>query len=433
MNSNNPFAQYEKINKHHVTTLDIYTAQPGNIIICLMNTKSRLIGIVDRLCIVSNTFCVLRPVSISTNALYVLLKIPFVQQQLINNKNSIKDVKEVMLPYELSPPHNAVLSSISQQFQRALLDRAPFQDIIDNTFNELKYTLPLDLEDLVEIHKINEQQDENNLDKKDLPLEGVIFKDREANDGNATILLTRVFNDINDFRIGIICDDANQLKVNQNLIKLQVTTEIFEEIGFEMNNFSELILAKYLAYYFLSSHGKEQLALCFEKKDGKSFNTFKISKVKALQIPIPLNPRFVVHEMERQIYWHDAERYSTQLDFSKTMFEMFEKIINSLSINESSSHYVSKNLFTTREFGFLLAQYVVNKPLFRDFNVSVVLESMVHYGLFERHHQKVWDDIPIEFYSPHHEVEGDIIIVIQQFKQPLHLPENAKIIYLKGR
>lgn len=115
MNPNLPFTQYEKINKHRITSRDIYTAKPGDIIICLMNTKSRLIGIVDNFCIVPNTFCVLRPVSISTNALYVLLKILFVQQQLINNKNSItiKDVKEVMLPYELSPPHNAVLSSLS--------------------------------------------------------------------------------------------------------------------------------------------------------------------------------------------------------------------------------------------------------------------------------------------------------------------------------
>lgn len=435
MKPNHPYIEYETINKSGITNRDIYTANEGDMIVCLMNTKVRLIGIVDRFCIVPNTFCVLQPTLISTNALYALLKTNLIQSQLDTTKKSItiKDVKEVMFPYEFSPAHDVVLNSLSKQFQNALISRTSFQNIIDNEFIELKYTLPLEFGDLVEFYEINKMQDTGNFGKKDLPFEEVMMQNTEVTDDCATLLLPRKLKDIHDLKVGIICDDPESIKVNQNLIKLRASTETLEAIGLDKNDFNNLIVAKYLAYYFLSSVGKEQLVQCLVRKVNHSFKTLKISHLKQLQIPISLNIRHVIENIETQIYWHDAERYSNQLDNSAAMFDTFETIIESLSNNIPSTHYVPENLFTICEFGFLLAQYLVNKPFYHDLDISVVLESMVHYGLFERHQQQNWDDVPIEFYSPHHEIEGDIIIVIKQFEQPLLLPPHAKIIYLKER
>ncbi|WBF57674.1 hypothetical protein HXV90_18540 [Lysinibacillus sp. JK80] len=338
-----------------------------------------------------------------------------------------------MFPYEISPAHDVVLKSISKKFQNALINRTSFQNIIDNEFNELKYTLPLALKDLVDFYEINKVQDTNNIGIKDLPFEEITIQSAEAKGDCATILLTRKLKNIHDLKVGVICDNSDSIKANQNLIKLKATSETFEAIGLDKNDFNNIIMAKYLSYYFLSSVGKNQLILCLERKENQSFKTLKISRLKELSIPIALNIRYLVENIENQIYWHDAERYSSQLDNSTSMFNTFDKIMDSLVSENQQTHYVSRNLFTTREFGFLLAQYIVNKPLFSKLNISVVLESMVHYGLFESHQQSSWNDVPIEFYSPHHEIEGDIIIVIKLFEQPLRLPENAKIIYLKEK
>lgn len=435
---NDPIIRYSTISKSKITKRDIYAAQPGDIIVCLMNTKIRLIGIVDRLCVVPNSFCVLRPLSISTNTLYAILNTTFIQYQFHRTGSSkksitIKDLKEVMLPYEISPAKDKVLNYLSRQFQNAIINRVSFQDIINNTFNDQKHTLPLELEDIVDFHEINKTQDTCNLGKKDLPVEAVMIKNKDLIDDYATILLTRKFKDITDFKLGIICENAELIKANQNLLKLNVNAERLEAIGFNEKDFNSLFLAKYLAYYFLSSVGKEQLARCFETKENKSSKTLKVSQLKQLQIPIPLNIRYVVESIESQIYWQDAERYSNQFDNCASLFESFEAIIEDLDNNQHLTCHIPKDLFTTREFGFLLALYLVNRPLFSNLNISVVLESMVHYGLFERHQQNYWGDIPIEFYSPHHEVEGDIIIVIKQFEQLLNLPLHAKIIYLEER
>ncbi|MFJ7921561.1 hypothetical protein ACIQ6U_17585 [Lysinibacillus fusiformis] len=430
---NYPYIKYEAINKSGITNRNLYTANEGDIILCLMNTKIRLIGIVDRFCIVPNTFCVLRPILISTNALYALLKMNFIQSQLNSAKKSItiKDVKEVMFPYEISPAHDVVLKSISKKFQNALINRTSFQNIIDNEFNELKYTLPLALKDLVDFYEINKVQDTNNIGIKDLPFQEIMIQSAEAKDDCATILLTRKLKNIHDLKVGVICDNTDSIKANQNLIKLKATTETLEAIGLDKNDFNNIIIAKYLSYYFLSSVGKKQLIQCLERKENHSFKTLKISRLKELYVPIALNIRYLVESIETQIYWHDAERYSSQLDDTTSLFNTFDKIMDSLVSENQHTHYVPKNLFTKREFGFLLAQYIINKPLFSKLNISVVLESMVHYGLFESHQQSSWNDVPIEFYSPHHEIEGDIIIVIKLFEQPLRLPENAKKIYLK--
>lgn len=213
---------------------------------------NRLIGIVDRFYVVPNTFCVLQPILISTNTLYALLKTNFVQSQLNKSKQSItiKDVKEVMLPYEISSAHDVVLNSLSKQFQNALISRTSFQNIIDDEFNELKYTLPLQLEDLVDIYEINKIQDDDNSGKKDLPFEEVMMLDNEIKDDCATLLLPRKLKDIHDFRVGIICDDPESIKTNQNLIKLKVNTETLEAIWLHKYDFNDLIIAKYLSYYF---------------------------------------------------------------------------------------------------------------------------------------------------------------------------------------
>ncbi|MGE7673495.1 hypothetical protein ACQKMV_07955 [Lysinibacillus sp. NPDC094403] len=338
-----------------------------------------------------------------------------------------------MLPFEISPAHDIVLNSLSKQFQNALINRASFQNIIDKTFNDLKYTLPLELEDIVDFYEINKTQDANNLGKKDLPAEEVIFTNLEIREDLATILLTRKLKDITDFKIGIICKNAESIEVNQNLLKLKVNTETFEVIGLNKNDFNSLIIAKYLYYYFVSSVGKEQLAQCLEVIENKPLKTLKVGQLKQLQIPIYPNLRYVVENIETQINWHDADRFSNQLDHLTTLFDSFESIIGDLANNHHLTYLVPKDLFTSREFGFLLAQYLVNTPFYCDINISVVLESMVHYGLFERHQQKNWDDVPIEFYSPHHEIEGDIIIIIKNFEQALHLPAQAKLIYLEER
>lgn len=91
-----------------------------------------------------------------------------------------------------------------------------------------------------------------------------------------------------------------------------------------------------------------------------------ISSLKQLEIPIAIRMPYVVENIETQIYWHDAERYSKQLDDSAIMFNTFETILRSLANNNSYTHYVPENLFTIREFAFLLAQYIVNTPLYKD-------------------------------------------------------------------
>ncbi|MER2192140.1 MAG: hypothetical protein ABS951_14360 [Solibacillus sp.] len=81
----------------------------------------------------------------------------------------------------------------------------------------------------------------------------------------------------------------------------------------------------------------------------------------------------------------------------------------------------------------MFAQYLMGLPTHKHLEISVVLESFIHYELFERHQEQEWDDTPIEFYSPIHDIEGDLIIVIQKSKQKLNLPLSAKIIYIKER
>lgn len=435
MKPHQPFPEYEIVNKNGITNRDIYTADVGDIIVCLMNTKVKLIGIVDRFCIIPNTFCVLRPNSFSTHTLYALFKMQFIQNQLITTKKSItiKDVKEIMLPYEISSAHDVVLNYLSKQFQQALISRTSFQNIIDTEFDELKYSLPLELEAIMEFHEINKVQSEDNLGKKDLPSEEILVPNREVKEDCATILIPRKLKDIDELRAGIICADPKTIKVNQNLIKLTVTTEILDEIGFDKYNLSHLTIAKYVCYYFLSSQGKAQLKSYFESNENQSFKSLRMNRLKHFHIPLALNLNSIVENIEAQIYWHDAERFSAQLDHSSSMFKEFDAIITLLATNDSFTHYAPKNLFNAREFSILLAMYTANLPNYQNLNISVVLESLVHYDLFENHFAESYEDLPIEFYGPHHEVRGDIIIVIEKFKQPLKLPVNAKIIYIKGQ
>lgn len=430
---NDPTIQYLAINKKDLTKRDIYTAQQGDILICLMNTKIRLIGIVDRFCIVPNTFCVLRSKSISTNALYALLKTSSIQEQLHSEKKSItlKDVKAIMLPHESSPAKNIVLSSLSSNWQNALLDRASFQDIIDNTFNNLKHTFNLKLEDFLIFSDITKTTDSNCLGKKDLPTEGILFSDKEITNEPTSILLTRKFKSIQEFKVGIIHDEYNSVKVNQNLLKGNVNCEFLYEIGLDKDDYTSLIFSKYIAYYFLSTAGKNSLQQCLESTESAVLQTLKISRLKQLPIPLCPNIRYVVEEIENQIYWRDAEKYSKQLDHSAAMFEDFETIITNLSATQEITYTVSSELYSAREYSLMLAQYLANTPPYNELNISVILESFMHYVIFERHHAIKWENEPIEFYSPNDSVGGDIIIVVKLFNQPLNIPKKSKIIFIE--
>lgn len=398
-----------------------------------MNTKERIISIVEQFCIIPNTFVVLRPILISSNTLYGLLKISGIEKQLTTTKNSItlKEVQNLMLPYEISPAHNNVLHSLSKSFQHALLERLPFQEIIDNTFDGLNYSMNIPLEDLITISEVNKLSDDQSIGKKNLHSENIMLNDSESD--RATLLITRIFKNLDDLKVGILCESAENISVNQNLIKADVSTDLLIDIGMDKEKLSNINLAKYLAYYFLSTKGKKHLMSCIEKSKTKQFESLKISALKLLNIPISLNPGYLVEEIERHIHWQDAERFSNQLDFSEVLFKIFDDIVKELSNSNTPNYMIPKSQFTLREFRLLIAQYFVVLPAFDDLEISVVLESFVHYGLFNRYHAQDFEHLPLEFYSPHDQIDGDVIIVLQQFEQKLRLPDNAKVIYLKER
>lgn len=431
--ANVPYANYEKISKRDITSRDIYTAKAGDVLLCLMNTKKRIISIVEQFCIIPNTFVVLRPISISSNTLYGLLKMPGSEKQLTTTKNSItlKEVQNLMLPYEISPAHNNVLHSLSKSFQHALLERLPFQEIIDNTIDGLKYSMNIPLEDLITIYEVNKLSDDQSLGKKNLHSENIMLNEFESD--SATLLITRIIKNLDDLKVGILCESTDNISVNQNLIKADVSTDLLIDIGMDKEKLSNVNLAKYLAYYFLSTKGKKQLMSCIEKSDNRKFETLKISALKLLNIPIALNPGYLVEEIERHIHWQDAERFSNQFDFSEVLFKIFNDIVNELSNSNTLNFMIPKSQFTLREFGLLLAQYFVGLPAFDDLEISVVLESFVHYGVFVQNRAQDFEHFPLEFYSPHDQIDGDVIIVLQQFEQKLRLPEKANIIYLRER
>ncbi|MCY9545470.1 hypothetical protein [Lysinibacillus xylanilyticus] len=337
-----------------------------------------------------------------------------------------------MLPYEISPAKNILLNSLSQNWRKAILDTAPFQQIIDRTFEELKHTMPVCLDDILQFLKIEKYYVSSNSGKGDLPLNKIYFTDTEVKDDSVLFLMSCKMKDIENLRVGICNNDSTVVKVNQNILKMKVKADYIDAIGCEKFTSSELIFSKYIAYYFLSTAGKQQLSTCLQSETSV-MKSLKISKLKQLEIPISLNVPYVVEKIEEQIYFNDADHYFNQLDNSKSMFEAFEAILTDVSTNDVIQFKADKRLFTAREFALLFARYIVNSPHYTDLDVSVVLESLVHYSRFVKLHDSEWEDEPIEFYGPHHEIEGDIIIVIKHFEQKWDLPENAKIIFIEER
>lgn len=335
-----------------------------------------------------------------------------------------------MLPFEISPAKKILLNSLSQNWQKAILDTAPFQQIIDRTFEELKHTIPVYLDNMIHFSEIEEDYVSSNLGKGDLPLNKIYFT--EVKDNSVLLLMSRKMKDIETLRVGVYNDDSTVMKLNQNILKMKVSADFFDAIGFEKYMSSELIFSKYIAYYFLSTAGKQQLSTCLQSETDV-MKSLKISKLKQLEIPVSLNVPYVVEKIEEQIYFSNADHYFNQLDNSKSMFEAFEAILTDVSTNDVTQFKADKKLFTAREFAILLARYIVNSPHYTDLDVSVVLESFVHYSRFVKLHDSEWEDEPIEFYGPHHEIEGDIIIVIKHFEQNWDIPGNAKVIFIEER
>lgn len=335
-----------------------------------------------------------------------------------------------MLPYEISPAKKILLNSLSQNWQKAILDTAPFQQIIDRTFEELKHTMPVYLDDMIHFSKIEKDYVSSNLGKEDLPLNKVYFTDTEVKDNSILLLMSRKIKDIENLRVGIYNDDSTVMILNQNILKMKVRADFFDAIDFKKYMSSELIFSKYIAYYFLSTAGKQQLSTCLQSETDV-MNSLKISKLKQLEIPVSLNVPYIVEKIEEQIYFSNADHYFNQLDNSKSMFEAFEAILTDVSTNDVTQFKADKKLFTAREFALLLARYIVNSPHYTDLDVSVVLESFVHYSRFVKLYDSEWEDETIEFYGPHHEIEGDIIIIIKHFEQNWDTSENAKVIFIE--
>ncbi|WCH47026.1 hypothetical protein [Lysinibacillus sp. OF-1] len=335
-----------------------------------------------------------------------------------------------MLPFEISPAKKILLNSLSQNWQKAILDTAPIQQIIDRTFEELKHTMPVYLDNMIHFSEIEKDYVSSNLGKGDLPLNKIHFT--EVKDNSVLLLMSRKMKDIETLRVGIYNDDSTVMKLNQNILKMKVRADFFDAIGFEKYMSSELIFSKYIAYYFLSTAGKQQLSTCLQSETDV-MKSLKISKLKQLEIPVSLYVPYVVEKIEEQIYFSNADHYFNQLDNSKSMFEAFEAILTDVSTNYVTQFKADKKLFTAREFALLLARYIVNSPHYTDLDVSVVLESFVHYSRFVKLHDSEWEDEPIEFYGPHHEIEGDIIIVIKHFEQNWGIPGNAKVIFIEER
>lgn len=334
-----------------------------------------------------------------------------------------------MLPYEISPAKNAVLSTLSVNWQGSLLNRLSFQEIIDSTFENLKHTLTVKLDDVLKFYEISKEKSSNSLGKKDLLFENVVLSDAKFNSEKVTILITRKIKDIHDVKIALINSKPREVIVNQNLLKFKVDINALYDAGFDESEITRETFSKYIAYYLLSTKGKAQLAKCFDTND--VLQTLKISYLKELYIPFYPRIKYVVEEIENQIHWKDAENYSNQIDHSESMFKAFESIIASLKKSSNTTYFVQKDLFTANEFGLMLAKYLANTPFYDDIMISVILESAVHYRLFEIYQEKDWEEETVEFFSPNQEIEGDIIIVIRKLNQRLDLPKHAKIIYLE--
>lgn len=336
-----------------------------------------------------------------------------------------------MLPYEISPAKNAILNTLSVNWQSSLLNRPSFQKIIDSTFKNLKHTLTIKLDDVLKFYEFSKEKSSSSLGIKDLPFENIILSDIKFKSKKITILITRKIKDINDVKIALVNNKPSKVNANQNLLKFKVDINALYDAGFVESEITRKTFSKYIAYYLLSTKGKSQLAKCFDTNENDALQTLKINHLKELYIPFYPRIKYVVEEIENQIHWKDAENYLNQIDHSESMFKAFESIIASFKNSSSTSYFVQKDLFTAKEFGLMLAKYLANTPFYEDLMISVVLESAVHYHLFEIYQEKDWEEEIVEFFSPHQEINGDIIIVIRKPNQLLNLPKHAKIIYLE--
>lgn len=338
-----------------------------------------------------------------------------------------------MLPYEISSAKNAVLSTLSVKWKDSLLNRLSFQEIIDNTFENLKHTLTVKLDDVLKFYEIAKEKSSNSLGKRDLLFENIVLSDAKFNSEKITILITRKIKNIHDVKIALVNNKPSEVIVNPNLLKFKVDINALYDAGFDESEITRETFSKYIAYYLLSTKGKAQLEKCFDTNENDVLQTLKISYLKELYIPFYPRIKYVVEEIENQIHWKDAENYSNQIDHSESMFKAFESIIASLKNSSSTTYFVQKDLFAANEFGLMLAKYLANTPFYDDIMISVVLESAVHFRLFEIYQEKDWEEETVEFFSPNQEIEGDIIIVIRKPNQRLDLPKHAKIIYLEER
>lgn len=337
-----------------------------------------------------------------------------------------------MLPYEISPAKNAVLSTLSVNWQSSIINRLSFQEIVDGTFENLKHTLTVKLDDVLKFYEISKEKSSNSLGKKDLLSENIVLSDAKFNSEKITILITRKVKDIHDVKIALVNSKPSEVTINQNLLKFKVDINALYNAGFDESEITRETFSKYIAYYLLSTKGIAQLAKCFDDNDDV-LQTLKISYLKELYIPFYPRIKFVVEEIENQIHWKDAENYSNQIDHSESLFKDFEFIIASLKNSSNTTYFVQKDLFTAKEFGLMLAKYLANTPFNDNLMISVVLESAVHYRLFEIYQEKDWEEETVEFFSPHQEIEGDIIIVIRKPNQHLNLSKHSKIIFLEER
>ncbi|UKJ44679.1 hypothetical protein [Lysinibacillus sp. ACHW1.5] len=297
----------------------------------------------------------------------------------------------------------------------------------------MKHTSTVKLDDVLIFYEFSKEKSSNSLRIKDLLFENVVLSDDKSNSEKITILITRKIKYIHDIKIALVNNKTSKVIVDYNLLKFKVDINAFYDAGFEESEITRETFSKYIAYYLLSTKGKAQLAKCFDTNENDVIQTLNISYLKEICIPFYPRIKYVVEEIENQIHWKDAENYSNQLDYSESMFKAFESIIASLKNSSTTTYFVQKDLFTANEFGLMMAKYLANTPFYDDIMISVVLESAVHYRLFEIYQEKDWEEETVEFFSPHQEIEGDIIIVIRKPNQRLNLPKHAKIIYLEER
>lgn len=334
-----------------------------------------------------------------------------------------------MFPDEITSAEYAVLTTLSTKWKSSLLEKLSFQEVIDTIFENLTHTLFMKLEDVLIFSEIEKGTDNNRLSKRDFPIENIMIESEIQRNNIATLLITRKLAEIDDIRVSVIAAPPDSINVNQNILKATVDLNCFKDVGFKTDFLS---ITKYIAYYLLSTHGKKALDNILETNTtNKVIRTLKIDCLKEIQIPFFPNISYVVDEIDQKTNWDNADKQYKQLDTVASLFESFSNIVVQLNTATNLTVKVPADLYSAREFGLLLAQYLVNKNEFNQLEISVVFESLVHYGLFDRNEAAHWEHESLTLYSPNEAIEGDIVIVLRKPRQKLLISKGSKIIYLE--